>query len=642
MLQLQLFGGFKLSNDNGQDIPVRLYKDRALLAYLALNSGKTFPRSTLAGFLWSDQPEEKARHSLSQSLSSICDSLGPNSSIMQRSRKEVLIKTDSISVDLSVFFKLAADKTIDNCLNAIDLYEENLLSEVDISEPAYENWVTQKRIEAQQCVIECGLFLLADTDKSYDLEIAQKLIRVDPYCEIAHQCLIRRYIQSGHIKTAQQHYQSCEKLFLDELGIEPSPETKRALALSDQTVVSGNCVVEEIVSIDKSRVTPSLVIMPIDNISGDPSLDFLSLGIADDITTELTRFRDLFVISRESAFGLNFSKDSSPSVCQRLGVRHCLRGAFRKLGNQFRINLHLVDGENGQSVWSERYDLDEVELIELPAEITTQIVGRLATWLEKEALSRTIIKPANSWNAYDHLLKGLDHHHQSWYSTSNLKKAIKHFEQAIEIDGNCARAYAYLACAKSTPYFKERDKSLLKTSDDLARHAVNLDPTESEAHRILGAIHLGHGEYDLSKQYFEEAETMHPGHAHILAHAAKYHSHTGNPDKAIEMLSRARQLNPSHPPWYWENVGIAYFAKHSYSASLDAFNRLQQHSFYDQLYVASNNAYLGNKRKASHHIQVALDKNPRLQVSNPSGYFPYRKAEDMEHMLEGLKMARLS
>lgn len=645
MLKLQLFGGFKLSTDGGQDIPVRLYKDRALLAYLALNSGKPFPRSFLAGFLWGDQAEDKARHSLSQSLSSICDSLGQSSSAMQRSRKEVLIKSESISVDLAEFFNLAADQSIDNCLNAIELYQEGLLSEVDVSEPVYEEWVTQKRIEAQQCLIDCGLFLLTGADKadiSSEVDIAQKLIRVDPYCEIAHQHLIRRYVLSGQFKSAQQHYRSCEKLFLDDLGIEPSPETKHALTLPSRPVVTVDDKAEAILNIDQTRVRPSLVIMPIENISGDPGLDFLSLGIADDITTELTRFRDLFVISRETAFGLDINKDSSPSVCRRLGVRHCLRGAFRKIGKQYRINLHLVDGESGQSVWSERYDLNEIELIELPAEITTQIVSRIATWLEKEAFSRTKLKPANCWNAYDHLLKGLDHHHQSWYSTYNLKKAIKHFEHAIKIDAECARAYAYLACAKSTPYFKERDKSLLKNCDDLARHAVTLDPTESEGHRILGAIHLSHGDYDLSKQYFEEAEAMHPGHAHILAHSAKYHSHTGNPDKAIEMINRARQLNPCHPTWYWENLGIAQFAKHNYNAALDAFNRLEQHSFYDQLYVASVNAYLGNERKASHHIKIAQRKNPRLKISNPSGYFPYSKAEDMEHILGGLEKAGLS
>ncbi len=642
MLQLQLFGGFKLSTFDGQNIVIRLFKDRALLAYLALNSGRLFSRSALAGFLWGDQAEEKARHSLSQSLSSICDSLGPHSVILERGRKQIVLKKESMRVDLVEFFNLAAQKNNHSCHRAIKMYKDDILSEVDFNEPAFEDWVTEKRIAAQLCAIESGLLVLASQDGSGDssrTDIAQKLIHVDPFCEPAHQHLIRQYVKSGNLKSAHRQFKTCEKLLLDELGIEPAPETRRALEPAIGQFVSNENYID---TVEKPKSIPSLVVLPIDNISGDPSLDFLSLGLADDITTELTRFRDLFVISRESAFGLDIIKDTSPSVCLRLGVRHCLRGAFRRIGNQFRINLHLVDGETGQSVWSERYDLSETELIELPGEITRQIVGRLAAWLEREALARTRNKPTSHWSAYDHLLKGLEHHHQSWYSTSNLKKAIRHFEQAIKIDPECARAYAYLACAKSTPYFRNRDNSMLGTCEGLARHAVDLDPAESEAHRVLGGVHLCRGEHELSRQYFEAAEGIHPGHAHILAHTARYHTYTGNPDKAINLLGRARQLNPSHPPWYWEHVGMAYFGKHSYNAALDAFNRLQQHSFYDQLYVGSVNAFLGNKRNALHHIAIAVSKNPRLRGSNVAKYFPYSKPEDLHHLLDGLKMGGLS
>ena len=290
-------------------------------------------------------------------------------------------------------------------------------------------------------------------------------------------------------------------------------------------------------------------------------------------------------------------------------------------------------------MWSERYDLGEQELIALSGEITLQIVGCLAAWLERDALARAGRKPARNWSAYDHLLKGLQHHHQSWYSPHNLRKAIKHFEQAINIDAECARAYAYLACAKSTPYFRERDKSLLESSMGLAQHAVSLDPSESEAYRIMGGIHLCHHEHELSKQFFEEAKDIHPGHAHILAHAARYYIYTGNPDRALKLLGQARQLNPAHPPWYWEHLGMAHFGNRNYNAALDAFSRLQQHTFYDQLYVGSSYALNGNKRNASYHFAIAMSKSPRLSSGNISQYFPYSDPDDLDHLLEGLGIA---
>ena len=101
MLQLQLFGGFELTTDQGQDIAIRLLKDRALLVYLALNAGKVFPRSALAGLLWSEQAEEKARHSLSQSLSSICEALAAHAVILERGRKQIVLQKDSIQIDFN-------------------------------------------------------------------------------------------------------------------------------------------------------------------------------------------------------------------------------------------------------------------------------------------------------------------------------------------------------------------------------------------------------------------------------------------------------------------------------------------------------------------------------------------------------------
>ena len=167
-------------------------------------------------------------------------------------------------------------------------------------------------------------------------------------------------------------------------------------------------------------------------------------------------------------------------------------------------------------------------------------------------------------------------------------------------------------------------------------------PSESEALRVLGGVYLCHGEHERARQYFEDAEQIHPGHAHILAHSAKYYIHTGNPGRAIKMLGRARQLNPAHPPWYWEHLGMAYFGERNYNAALDAFSRLQQHSFFDQLYLGSVNALLGNKRNASHHIEVAIVNNPRLREANVAHYFPYSKTEDLDHLLDGLRMGGLT
>ena len=333
MLQLQLFGGFKLSTENGQTVSIRLLKDRALFVYLALNTGKSFSRTALAGLLWSEQPEKNARHSLSQSLSAICDVLGAQASIVSRGRKEISLQKNVIQTDLESFLELAGQKEFDACCRAIDLYDDGLLGDIDFDEPAFDDWISAKKYEAQRTALESGLLVLGRSeqlDVVLGCDIAHKLVGIDPFCEVAHQYLIREHVRSGNLKMAHRQFEACKNRLVDELGIDPAPETRRALEPANNPIVT---IIQPESDIDQTRSTPSLVVLPIDNISGDPSLDFLSLGLADDITTELTRYRDLFVISRESAFGLDIVRETSPVVCLRLGVRHCLRGAFRRVGN---------------------------------------------------------------------------------------------------------------------------------------------------------------------------------------------------------------------------------------------------------------------------------------------------------------------
>ena len=197
------------------------------------------------------------------------------------------------------------------------------------------------------------------------IELAQRLLRIDPSCEVVHQALIRSYIEVGEPGAAQRQYKACKDVLKEELGIGPSPETDRALTSMRIREIKSNSDNNW----DGKKEKPSLAVLPFANLADDPTLNYLALGLADDITTELTRFRELFVISRDSTIGVNLGTKDSPSLCRRLGVRHCLRGSLRATNRGLRINLHLVEGESGQNVWGERYDLSLEELPELSGDV---------------------------------------------------------------------------------------------------------------------------------------------------------------------------------------------------------------------------------------------------------------------------------
>jgi adenylate cyclase len=452
---------------------------------------------------------------------------------------------------------------------------------------------------------------------------------------------MRLYCGSQQLGAAIKQFEVCRSALQEELGIDPGPETQRLIRQLDLQNRPSPDSSPDAAESEPARDTPSLVVLPIVNLAGVPELDYLADGVTDEITTELTRYHSLFVISRESAFASEVGPEGASISCRRFGVRYALRGSLRRSGRGFRINLRLVEGGSGQNVWGERYDLSQEELLDLPPEVAGQVVARLAAWLERDALARAHRKPAKDWSAYDHILQGLEYHHRNWYGIHNTLRAIQHFERAVEIDPDSARAYAYLACAKSYPWFKDRRHERLDPCMDLARRAVELDPTEAEAHRILGGVHLVRAEHEPSRFHFEEAQRVNPGHAHVLAHAARYHMHSSDPRKAAGLLSQARRLNPLHPPWYWEHVGINAFVKRDYEAALTAFSRMQSHSFYDQLYATAANAHLGRKRHAAHHLALVLEKRPRLRLSKVPYFLPYRNQTDLDHVLEGLGKAGL-
>jgi adenylate cyclase len=465
------------------------------------------------------------------------------------------------------------------------------------------------------------------------------LLQIDPSAEPVHQFLIRLLSTSGQHGAARRQLQTCRRILRVEFGIEPAPETERLLGA---VVSAPRSLAEATRKFGQGESgIPSVVVLPFEETLDDGELERIGAGLIDDITMELTRYRSFFVISHDSANAFRTGREDVSELCARLGVRHALCGGIRRTRAGYRINIRLVEGANGQSLWSERYDLAGDDFVDVSDAVTTELVSRLAGSLESEALSRTRRVPAESWDAYSHLLQGLAYHHKSWHATRNVVMAIKHFEQAIELDPTCARAYAHLACARAWPWGRRRDNSLLDPCIVLARRAIELDPLEAEGHRMLGGIHLVRAEHDLSAECFAKAEALNPGHADIRAHAARHYMHVGNLRRATENLGKARQLNPLHPTWYWEHFAVASFIAQDYEETLISLSRMSSHSFYDRLYAAAASAYLGRDANARRHVELALISRPNLTVKNVVRVLPYKDQEKIKHVVDGLYRAGL-
>jgi adenylate cyclase len=296
---------------------------------------------------------------------------------------------------------------------------------------------------------------------------------------------------------------------------------------------------------------PSIAVLPFANMSSDREQDYFSDGITEDIITELSRFRELFVIARNSSFSYKGKAVKAQDIATDLGVRYVLEGSVRAAGDRIRITAQLVDGETGHHIWSERYDRDMPDLFALQDEVAHKVAGTVAGRLRLTAEDRAERKPIESLEALD--------------------RARQAYEKAIELDPASTKAYIGLARSYIIDGFNhwgDSDGCSLDKAREYAAKAVSLDNTDSRAQLILGSALVQRGEYEEAKVHLERSLALNPNDADAFAMMGYYLEGIGEPDGAVDCYRTAMRLNPYYPAWYLWKLGDVYFGAGQYEEAL--------------------------------------------------------------------------
>ena len=209
-------------------------------------------------------------------------------------------------------------------------------------------------------------------------------------------------------------------------------------------------------------------------MSGDPEQVYFSDGITDDVITELSRFRDLVVIARQSSFAFKGKFVDAAEVGRRLGVRFLVEGSVRKAGERVRITAQLIEADSGAHLWAERYDRTLEDVFAVQDEVVATIAGTLAGRIEATSSARARRKPTMELAAYDCVLRGMEH--LAGYGEGTNAEAQVMFERATTLDPGYALAKAFLALTIYVDWAPERPEALkLERALALAREAVALD-----------------------------------------------------------------------------------------------------------------------------------------------------------------------
>ena len=316
---------------------------------------------------------------------------------------------------------------------------------------------------------------------------------------------------------------------------------------------------------------PSIAVLPFDNMSGDPEQEFFADGITEDIITELSRFRELFVISRNSSFKFKGKPVDVQKFARELGVRYVVEGSVRKAGRRVRITVQLIDAETDRHLWAERYDRDLEDIFAIQDEVTTSIVATLPGRVEAAARDRAARSTTDNMAAYECVLIGKVLHHRS--NRDDNAKAQRLLERAIELDPNYAHAHAWKACVLGQTWVynwcESRPETQARVMESL-QTALALDDNDCDVHRILAAINVIQDKHDQAVYHQRRALSLNPNDDLVVVQQGEILTWLGQPEEGIDWIRKAMRLNPYHPERFWSHLARACFAARRYGEALDA------------------------------------------------------------------------
>jgi TolB-like protein/thioredoxin-like negative regulator of GroEL len=390
---------------------------------------------------------------------------------------------------------------------------------------------------------------------------------------------------------------------------------------------------------------PSLVVLPFENMSGDPKQEYFSDGITDDLITDLSKISGLFVIARNSAFTYKGKPVKVQRVAEDLGVRYVLEGSVRKAGEKVRINAQLIDATTGHHLWAERFDGKWGDIFSLQDAFTQKIVSALAVQLTTEDQSLLASRETENVEAYDAYLQGNEYYMRM--TREGLVKAANSYKKATQLDPNYGRGHAALAMVLGTIIRRGWTEDLgWSDARNLAKEHLEIamkNPTAT-AYRATAKNLLYQRKFEEAIAAAERSLAMEPNNTHSHYHMARVLIYAGRSEEAVDHMNMAMRLDPQYPYYYLWHLALARFCMGQMEEAEALFERAQKRNPKMIIWpLAATYAYLGRTQEATdllaEYIQRRGYKN--ISVKKLMRSYPFNDPEDADRFAMGVHMAGL-
>ena len=558
-LAITVLGPFRVAV-GGVEIHLKTRKARAVLAYLALSSSGRETRERLVGLLWSETAEDKARASLRQTLHELREAFSAAGySGLATARQLLALDASTVVVDVATILSGVEDGQVDPLLTRPDL-TESFLQDLEEVDPAFGQWAKAKR----QTVHEAFLRRLEDGLRRTDAAPADRrrlcegLLAIEPTNEEACRSVMRGLAVDGDVAGALRAYERLWRLLDEDYDAEPSKPTQDLVAeikLGKFDQHPASTPSDALLPSEAARTTIAIIIERFLLQSVETAQSHLVEGFRRDLIACLVRFREWSVLEG-SPGGVAAAGSRGPG-------RYQLAAAAGQIGKIVHLALTLREVDTHVYVWSDRIELTLDNWFEAQQRIVRRIAMTLNVQVSAERLARLSGEPDVSLQVYDKWLRG-----QSMISRFDpdlWSRAGQLFSEAATEAPNFSLAFSSLAEMNNSVHIAHpgvfRDPAKARSTLDIARRAVAIDPTHSRTHLCLGWSYAMAKQFPQAAVHMDLASDLNPNESWTLMSTALFNAFYGEFARARDMAAQSldMSLTPTSTHWAYQ-VSILFLA----------------------------------------------------------------------------------
>jgi DNA-binding SARP family transcriptional activator/TolB-like protein len=650
-VRLRLIGQMEAWTINSESVLPPGRKTRALLAIAALSQPRPVLRSRLAELLWSRRPEEQARASLRQEIHRLLEVLSPaGQDILSINRDSLALRPGVVWVDVEEVLRATTTHP-----GSLALLDGELLEELDGVDPAFDVWLHSERERLRDRARAVAEALLAEARAPETLiPVAQQLLTIDRAHEGAWRALMRAHAERGERGMAIQSYDRCRAVLADLMDALPSPETQSLLA----EIRSGKAVrsAPAPTAVPEPRFDPrpstirggaKLGVLPLTLVGTEETETHLALGLAEEITSALARFRWIFLVSSSSIAQFVQDQRDDASLRRTLGLDYVLDGSVQRVGKRLRITVRLVDLQDGsQIVWARRFDRQVDDLLTLQDEVAAEVVAQIDPEILLIESRRAAHRPPQHATAYDLVLRAIPS--MTRLERSNFMMAGDLLRQAIDLEPEYASAhgwYAFWLHFLVGHNWSDDPEAAQAEAAHHAERAITLDPQDAKGFTIAGHVRAFlHHRLREAAALHDRALALNPNLAMAWALSALTHLYLGEWDEGERRLDRYKKLSPMDPGAFHYDVGFCVVAlmRRDYEGAVTIARTVSE---LNPAFPGACKPYLsalghlGQEREAAVVLRRTLVLDPAFSVSRFLATTPFERPQDREHFAQGLRLA---